>query len=134
MSFVRYMGKKGSGLPEEMRPGFGLAANYVRTAVTADAAATLTVAAIAGGLILRSGPTLARIDTSATAALILAAFPGMDVGDGVSVRYSNTSAATVTLAGGTGVTASGRLAVLTLTDREIVFFKTSATTMDMVAI
>ena len=133
MSFKRTM-IRDEGLVREARAGDASPANYERTLVTVDAASTLAVAAVVGGLIVRSGPTAGRIDTSPTAALLIAALAGMDIGDSISCKFVNTSGFTVTLAGGTDVTASGNLAVLTLTSREIIFIKTSATEMDMVAL
>jgi hypothetical protein len=134
MGFTRAIVRDGNGLQREQRAGDGLSANYVANAMAADANSVITAAFIAGGLILRSGALAGRTDTSDTAANILSANPGMDIGDGVSVIISNTSTQTITLAGGTGVTASGRLALLTLTRREVVFVKTSDTTMNMIAI
>jgi hypothetical protein len=134
MGFTRAIVRDGNGLQREQRAGDGLSANYVANSITADANSVITVAMIAGGLVLRSGALAGRTDTSDTAANILAANPGMDIGDSVSVIISNTSTQTITLAGGTDVTASGRLALLTLTRREVVFIKTSATEMDMIAI
>ena len=131
--FVRPMVRQG-GMVRPMQAGDGLLANYVATALTVDAPSTLTVAQLAGGLILRSGASVGRTDTSPTAALIAAAFPDMDIGDSLSLRYSNTSTQTMTLAAGVGVTASGRLAVLTLTALEIIFVKTGAATYNMIAI
>lgn len=132
--FFRSLVYLGGGLPEKMSPGMGLAANYRPAAVTVDAAHTITVPEIAGGLILRSGPTAGRIDTSPTAALMAAAFDGMNIGDSLSFKVSNTSGFSVTLAGGTDVTASGNLIILTLTSREVVLVKTSLTTFDMIAL
>lgn len=123
------------GLQRPARGGDGIyGQNYSPTAITADANSTITAAMIAGGLVLRSGMTANRTDTSDTAVNILGAFPEMDIGDTLTFKVSNTSGFSSILAGGTGVTASGNLTVLTLTAKEVVLTKTSATTMTMVAL
>lgn len=133
MPYTRVMLQDG-GLQRPARAGDGFYSNVIRTPITADSAQVITIAAILGGLILRSGATAGRTDTSDTAANILAAAPAMDIGDSIEFTVSNTSGFSITLAGGTGVTASGNLIVLTLTDKRVILFKTSATTMDMVAL
>ena len=122
------------GLQRPARVGDGMLAFLSKSAITADAASTITAAMIQGGLILRSGATAGRIDTTDTAALILAALPEMDIGDTYLFAVSNTSTQTITLAGGTDVTESGNLDIPTLTCKWVVLEKTSATTMNMIAL
>ena len=131
--FVRVIGEV-DGLQQKGRPGFGWMTHLVNNSDATDAAATISAAELAGGLYTRSGITAGRIDTSDTAVNILAANPNMDIGDSFVVAVSNQSAQSLTLAGGTGVTASGNLVVLTLTCKFVVFTKTSATTMTMQAL
>ena len=133
MSFNRALADVG-GFDQKGRPGFGWLAHLNPASDATDAAATISAAEMAGGLYIRSGITAGRIDTSDTAANILAANPEMDIGDSFILAVSNQSAQSLTLAGGTGVTASGNLVVLTLTCKFVVFTKTSATTMTMVAL
>lgn len=122
------------GIQRPARTGDGHLMHASAATMTADAASTITVDKLAGGLILRSGITAGRIDTSDTAANILAAFPEMDIGDSFEVVISNTSGFTQTLAGGANVTASGNLLNLTLSHKHVIFTKTSATAMTMVAL
>lgn len=68
---------------------------------------TLTAAAIAGGLITRSGSVAAYTDTTATAAQIVAAIPNAFVGQAFTLRIKNTVPFAETIAAGTGVTISG---------------------------
>lgn len=83
-----------------------------QTALTTVGAGTLTAAAMLSGLIARSGPVAAFTDTSDTGTNIDAALGAAAV-NGVSVifRYKNTTAFAATIAGGTGVTLSGRTVV-----------------------
>jgi hypothetical protein len=78
----------------------------VNTAVTATTGTTLAATALLSGLITRSGPTAAFTDTTATAALIQAAW---QAGAGASFDFTiiNTTDFNETLAGGTGVTLAG---------------------------
>lgn len=77
------------------------------TAITTAGAGTLTASALAGGIIVRSGPTGAYTDTTDTAALILAALSDPAVGETFEVTIKNTTAFNETVAGGSGVTISG---------------------------
>lgn len=133
MSFVRALADV-DGLTQKARSGFGWLVHLSNASDATDAAATISAAELAGGLYTRSGLSVGRTDTSDTAVNILAANPTMDIGDSFMVAVSNQSAQSLTLAGGTGVTASGNLVVLTLTCKFVVFTKTSATTMTMQAL
>lgn len=79
----------------------------VITSVSTVGAGTLTGAAIAGGIIARSGSVAAFTDTTDTAAAIIAARTGVLVGASWSLDIENTTAFTDTLAPGTGVTLAG---------------------------
>lgn len=133
MTFARAVANT-QGLQQNARPGFGWLAHLNPATDATDAAATISAAEIAGGLYIRSGITAGRTDTSDTAANILAANPEMDIGDSFILCVSNQSGFTLTLAGGTGVTASGNLLVLTLTSKFVVFTRTGTATMTMVAL
>lgn len=127
MSFKRHMLRDG-GMERPAQAGDGLAANYNVTTDATDAATTLSIAAIMGGLIIREGLAANRIDTTPTAVLLAAALPGMNVGDTFSFKLANhDTAQTVTIAGGTDVTASGHLVLAALTSVEFVLELTDNT-------
>lgn len=133
--FNRGLVSGGADLPRAMRAGDGYMANPVVGNILDTAAHTITVAEMAGGLIIRDTQSADRIDTTPTAALILAANPTMDIGDSFIIKFSNIDTAfQITLAGGTGVTASGTLIVLEGTMKELLFTKTGAATMTMKAL
>jgi hypothetical protein len=87
--------------------GGGAGEQTINTAITTVGAGTLTGAAIAGGLITRSGSTAAYTDTTDTAALIVAAIANAFVGQSFLLHIKNTVAFAQTLAAGAGVTLSG---------------------------
>jgi hypothetical protein len=132
--FARPLINDASGLTRIARQGDGCFSQLNPSALSADANTTIAVSDLAGGLILRSGLTAGRTDTSPTAALLTAAFTNMDVGDSFEVTISNQSGFTETLAGGVGVTASGNLLVLTLTAKRVLFIKDSAAAWRMIAL
>ena len=84
---------------------------YVTTPASAEAKGTLTTvgagallsAAIAGGLVLRTGPTAAFIDTTDTGTQLAAAIPNIGIGQSFELTYQNSSYSVATLTGGTGV-------------------------------
>ena len=90
-------------------PAPSLLARRTATAVTAGTGATLSAAALAGGVILRSGPTSAFTDTTDTAADMLAALAASQrvVGQSFETMVVNTSAAAMTIAAGSGVSFAG---------------------------
>jgi len=122
------------GLQRRGRAGFGWLAHLLAAPESRDSNQTISAGEIAGGLYVRSGLLSPRTDTSDTAANILAANPEMDIDDSIVLAVSNQSTQSLTLAGGASVTASGNLVVLTLTCKFVVFTKTSATTMTMLAL
>lgn len=79
------------------------------TTLTTAGNETYTAAQLLGGLILRNPNGGPRTDTTATAALIVAAIPGAAVGQSFEFVVRNTAGAaeTITVAGGTDVTISG---------------------------
>jgi hypothetical protein len=104
--------------------------NPVISTVTADAAATITAAQIAGGVVQYTGfTTAAKNLTTDTAVNILAAFTGMDVGDSISFMVSCVNAFAGTYVAGTGVTLAGRATTPASSYSLIYITKTSATTV-----
>jgi hypothetical protein len=85
--------------------------NVKNTAITTVGAGTLTAAAIAGGIISRSGSTAAYTDTTDTAAAIIAAMSNEAVNSSFVLEIRNTVNFPETIAAGTGVTLSGNTIV-----------------------
>lgn len=79
----------------------------------ADADATLTAAQHRGGIISVAAGANSRTITTLTAAQLVAAFPGVQVGSSVPLEVLSlkTTANTVTMAGGANVTAVGSMVV-----------------------
>jgi hypothetical protein len=129
MSFVRpEVTDKGCERPA--RVGDGFIAMPARTVNSGAGAQTISLAQILGGVAVFTGAAGAVTYTTDTAANILAAMPAMDIGDTYMFVLSNTAAQTATIAGGTGVTASGNLTV-NATAKMFLLEKTSATTMNL---
>lgn len=82
--------------------------NTVTTEATVGAV-TYTAAQIVGGVILRDPAGAGRSDVTPTAALLLAALPGAQVGQAFEFTIRNTAdaAETITVTAGTGTTISG---------------------------
>lgn len=129
MSFVRAeVFDKGNERP--MRVGDGFVAMPARIVNSAAGNQTISLAQILGGVAVFTGAAAAVTYTTDTAANILAAMPAMDIGDTYVFMLSNTAAQAATIAGGTGVTASGNL-VVNATAKMFLLEKTSATTMNL---
>lgn len=101
------------------------------TALTTVGAGTITAAGIVGGATLRGGAQSASpfTDTTATAALIIAALPSWaQVGQAFYYTYINNTDAIATIAGGSGVTVSGITTVQpNMAARFLVTYATSST-------
>lgn len=111
------------------------APNTANTNVATVGAATLTAAAILGGLITRTGVQVAAwTDTTDTAANIIAATLNQSVGSSFLLRIVNPSAYADTLSGGTGVTLSGAGIVAPYSTLELLVTIASATTVTMYGI
>lgn len=106
MSFQRAMSRSG-GLAKDGRAGDGWYAHLSETIQSADSDQAISVAALNGGLYVRTGATANRSDTLPTAAAIIAANPDMDIGDSFVVLVSMTVAFTLTILTNTGITLSG---------------------------
>lgn len=100
--------------------GGGLAGTYpapsvlalkIATTVTAGAGTTLSAAALAGGIVLRSGPASAFADTTDTAANLVGALAASlrVVGQSFEVMIANTTGSAMTLAPGSGISFAGNL-------------------------
>lgn len=110
---IQALGIAANGQPSGQTEAFTLAQvaalagseqNFTSTAISTAGAGTLTAAALVGDQILRTGPVAAYTDTTDTAALIVAAFPGGLAAGSNIVRIKNATAFVQTLAAGTGVT------------------------------
>lgn len=111
--------------------GDGWLASPVENTSAADAGATITAAAIAGGLWTHSGHTASRTDTTDTGTLIAAAFPNMDIGDNLVFMVASLAGFTIVVAGGVGVTASGNLTVPANGAKFMLLTKTGAATFNL---
>ena len=129
MPFSRAQVRLG-GQVKDLKPGDGWCAAPSITSQAADSAQTISAAAVAGGLYVRSGLTTGRTDTTDTAANLLAALPDMDIGESFLLAVSNVTGQTLTIAGGTGVTVVGQSTVLLNTMRFFMFTRTGATAFD----
>ena len=98
----------------------------VPATVTADAAATYTIAQLQTGLIERSGPTAGRTDTLPTPAQICEGY-GISQPCYFDFRVRNASGQTVTLAAGAGGTTNGTLTVATVNEAVFRIKVTNAT-------
>lgn len=128
MGAVRAMVQDG-GLARNSRAGDNTMTGFNPLIVSADANATLTVEAVAGGLIQYTGFTAGRNLTTDTAANYIAANPWMDIGDSFAVEVSITPAFAGTLVAGTGVTLAGKATVVASGRALLVFTRTAAATM-----
>lgn len=81
--------------------------------VTTAGVVTYTAAQLLGGLILRDPNGAGRSDVTPTAALLKAAFPGVNTGTAFEFTIRNTAdaAETITITAGTGVTLSGTMTI-----------------------
>lgn len=86
------------------------------TAVANAAGVTLTALSMLNGVIFRSGAVTVS-DTLPTAAQLVAAFPGVRIGDTFETEIVNTNTGTLTILTGAGVTLQGTTAVATVATR-----------------
>lgn len=77
---------------------------FIVTPITTVGNGTLTAAGLIGGEILRTGPVANFSDTTATAAQIIAALPGLVVSSTFNILIKNSTAFTQTILAGVGVT------------------------------
>lgn len=96
------------------------------TAVANAAGQTWTAAAMLGGTILRSGATTVS-DTTATAAALVAAFPGVAVGSVCFLSVRNGNSGVLTILAGNNVTLEGTTTVTNALCREYAIRFTNVT-------
>lgn len=113
--------------------GTGSGVNELVTNLTTVGAGTVLAAAIVGGVVNRTGPTAAAVDTTDTAALIIAAVAGPFVGQSWGFTYYNNSLGACTLTAGVGVTVTGGIVPGNMWARYVVTIAT-ATTITMTAV
>lgn len=111
----------------------GIPVNETFTALTTVGAGTILAASIAGGAVNRTGPTSAAVDTTDTAALIIAAVPAAIASQAWEFTYYNNSLGACTVTAGVGVTVTGGIVPANQWVRFLVSIAT-ATTVTMVAI
>ncbi len=108
------------------------------TAISTVGAGTLTAASFVGGIISRTGSQsgTAFADTTDTAAAIIAACANLvnKIGTSMLVEYANTTNATATISGGTGVTVSGVSVIPPSTIAQFLVTYTAAATLTMVGL
>lgn len=136
MSIKRPIVKTDGGLMEMVRTGFGILSSMLPSSdLSADANGTITATMTTDGLVTRiAGATAGRTDTSDTGTNFDAMYTNADFGDSFEFIYSNQSTQTITLAGGTGVTAAGNLLVPTLTHKHVIMQRTAVGTWTMTAL
>lgn len=121
-------------------PSFSPTTNYARLATLAyptvtptvnavAAAVTYTVAEILSGLLLRDALSAARADLLPTAAAIVAAINGCQVGTSFRtwIRNTGAGAGSITLTTNTGLTLSGTVAIAFQQQKELMFVVTNVT-------
>jgi hypothetical protein len=119
-------------------PSFSPTTNYARLSTLAYPTVTPTINAVVGavtytpteilsGLLLRDTSSNARADLLPTAASIVAAINGCQVGTSFRTFIRNTSAGagTITITTNTGLTLSGTVAVAFQTTKELLFVVTN---------
>jgi len=109
---INRMSVGGDGIFDQLKDG----------ALTTVGAGTILAASITGGLLIRTGPTGAYADTLDTAANLLAAYPGLQVGDTIDFYHANQVAFVCTItasAGNTAITAAGNNTVPANSSRRI---------------
>lgn len=134
MGMTRPIVQTNDGDRRSARAGDGLLCSVAIAALTADANTLLTAGMLLGGIIITSGKTAGRTYTTDTAANLLLSMTNIDIGESLLFQVASTDGFSSTLAGGTGVTASGNLIVLTLTAKEFVLTRTGAATFNLIGL
>ena len=106
----------------------------ISTTLATNGAGTITAAGIAGGITTRTTVAAAFTDTTDTAANIIAAAASLvnKIGASFFYTYQNSSTASATIAGGTGVTVSGITVVPANMSASYLVTYTAAATITMV--
>jgi hypothetical protein len=116
------------------RTGDGMLSAPLLATIATDAAISLTVDQIIGGIVQFTGFTAGRNITVPTAASILAALPEMDIGDTLLLHFSVTTAFAGTWVTNTGVTLAGRATIPASGNQFVLIEKLSATTIRWTAV
>jgi hypothetical protein len=98
---------------------------------TAITGTSWTAADIAGASYVVLATSGATALTTPTAAQIIAAVPGWEIGDSYRLRVYNTNGGTLTLTGGTGVTITGTATIATAVWREYIVSYSAAAAVAM---
>lgn len=138
MAFRRALVSGDGTIPQKMAAGDGFIANLGEpTNFNAQADATLTVTQVSKGAIFQGLTLTSDVTyTLPTAALLLATFADMEVGDSFVFFVTNAQSAAydVIIAVGTGITKVGTNNALTVSPQSTRLFtlvKTSASAMDL---
>lgn len=134
MGYKRVIVQDGGSVPSKMGAASGLLANIQPVEVTADAAATITVAQISAGAVFFTGFSAGRNLTVPTAAVLAAAFGDMDVGDSITMLVSIQDAFAGTWVAATGVTLRGRATTPASSWSAVVIVRTGAATFDWIVL
>ena len=134
MSGNRLMIQDAGGLSRNARAGDSLLETIVPQVIAADAVDTITAAKIAAGAVVYTSFSAGRNLTTDTAVNILAAYPSMDIGDCIMLTLSSTAAFAGTYVAGAGVTLVGRATLPASSHVHVYIKKTSATTVDWIAL
>lgn len=133
--FNRAKIRDSGGLEISMRASRGFVSNASVKSIATDGDVALAASDLSGGIVQLTGFTGGHNLTTPTAAAILAAAPDMDIGDSFELRVSMTVAFAATWVAGDGnVTLKGRATVPASTSMMVIVTKTSATTVDWMAV
>lgn len=137
MGFHRVHAVEEGRLGQPSRAGLGFTANVAPTNFNTETDETITTAQLGGGAIVQGLTLTSDVTyTLPTAALIVAEYPEMDVGDAYTFYVANNQAAAfdVIIAVGAGITAVGTNNNLTIAPQAGKMFtlvKTAAATFDL---
>lgn len=137
MGFNRANVSPDGKLLQPLRGGDGFIANLAPTNFNTETDETITTAQLGGGAILQGLTLTSDVTyTLPTAALIVAEWPEMDVGDAYTFYVANNQAAAfdVIIAVGAGITAIGtnnNLTVAPQAGKMFTLVKTAAATFDL---
>ena len=129
MTYLRVHSYDAGRIMAAAAPGDVVSLAELATTINNAAAQTIAASAITGQVVLRQGAGVVS-DVTDTAVNIIQAMYGNTgseprVSEGFLCFFSNQSASTVTITGGTGITVSGNTAVLTLTMKTLFFVCTN---------
>jgi len=140
MGFNRAMISPDSRMPQPMRAGAGVLANFLTTAWAAETDEDITLSELSGGMLVQGTTLTSDVTYTLPTAAAIAAAPGfdaMDIGDSFSfvVKNSQVGAFDVVVAVGVGITALGANNSLSVPPQGMLIFnliKTAAATFDLI--